>query len=83
MQNELDIKLALNAFNVITKHGDKQDVNYHYQGLQAWSDFDGYTLQIANNKVTLTIYFHNKYHFDYDSDEELDKFIKVLKKLAL
>lgn len=80
MKNEIDIHRALNVFNSITSLGDKQTNHYSasYQlcGIEAETDFDGYTITLRDAQVTLTIYFHNKYQFDYPNNDALDNFLR-------
>ncbi len=77
-----DVKLALTAFNNILSNGRKDNREYHYQGLTASSDFDGYTLFIKNQNVSLTIFFHNKYKIDFKHKLALNEFYEQLEKIA-
>lgn len=79
MEEDFDIKLALRVFANIQSFGDKRDDTYYYQGLTGWSDLDGYTVEISDGEVKLSIYFHNQYEFKYDNGKLLDVFIHKLK----
>ncbi len=81
MQNQLDAKSLLHSYNLVVSKGNQTDGRYHLDGIQAWSDFDGYTVFLGNQKVTLTLQFHGKYHADYQSVSDFDLFIKQLSKL--
>ena len=81
MEEHFDINQALRAFNKIVTHGVEDNDNYNYQGITAWSDFDGYTLQLSDEDVSLSIYFHNKYEFDYANSHQLKVFINKLKAI--
>ena len=80
MKNEIDIHRALRVFNSITLLGEKQtnDISASYQlcGINAETDFDGYTITLSDAQVCLTIYFHNKYQFDYPNNDALDNFLR-------
>tara|TARA_B110000977_G_C11065371_1_gene487616 strand:+ start:851 stop:1120 length:270 start_codon:yes stop_codon:yes gene_type:complete len=52
------------VFNTIYTNGKSQDGGKFYQGLQATSSFDGYTLMISNIETTVYLYFHNKLKLD-------------------
>ena len=62
------------VFNTIYTHGESQDGSKFYQGLQAESSFDGYTLMISNRDSTLYLYFHNKFKVDSPDKRSLEDF---------
>ncbi|WP_144391830.1 DUF3081 family protein [Pleionea sediminis] len=64
MKNQLDIHKTLKIFQTIIKHGSKIDNKHRLNGVFADSDFDGYTIVLTDEKVTLTVFFHNKYQID-------------------
>ena len=78
MKNELDSKLLLRVFDKIRQHGQQQDEAYTLDGIKAYTDFDGYTLYIEDALVKLSYGFHNQYHFDYESNSQLEAFEKKL-----
>lgn len=84
MKNELDVQRILLLYNKIVKYGEKPSHNdssqrlipeYKLGGLTAISDFEGYTLEITDGRVTLSLLFHNKYQFDYPDEAALDNFM--------
>ncbi|WP_237055857.1 DUF3081 family protein [Microbulbifer sediminum] len=80
-EHKIDVKQALRVFDRITREGEKRDDGWHYRGLTAETDFDGYTVFISSPKVRLTVFFHNKYTVDYRNAHELGEFVDLLKKL--
>ncbi|NTS75435.1 DUF3081 family protein [Catenovulum sp. SM1970] len=78
MKNSIDIHKVLQAFNLISKNGDKTPDGFSYQGFYAQSDFDGYNLYLTDKQTELHIFFHNKYELNAPSNELADKFIKRL-----
>ena len=80
MLSSINIKQALRVFEKITDQGQCVDGEYHYRGLIASSGYDGYTITLRNDYVTLDIFFHNKFHFEFLNKKERDGF---LEKLAL
>ena len=72
MKNEIDIHRALRVFNKVTTLGDKQSDStesvYHLCGLNALTDFDGYTISLSDAQVRLDIFFHNKYNLVQNRD---------------
>ncbi|WP_394201064.1 DUF3081 family protein [Shewanella waksmanii] len=82
MKNQLDVTMALCAYNQVIKLGEKSEGVYHYQHLQAWHDFDGYTCYLSAYGVTLTLLFHGKYQLEYQKSDQLNDFLTVIGKLA-
>lgn len=81
MKNDLESKFLLQVFDKIRQHGTQQDDQYNLEGVTAYTDLDGYTLFIEDNKVKLRFGFHNQYHFDYDSPNDLENFEKKLRQI--
>ena len=81
MKNDLDSKFVLRVFEKIREHGKKEDSHYLLEGIKAYTDLDGYTLYIEDVNVKLQYGFHNKYHFDYESDKHLEMFESKLKHI--
>lgn len=80
-EHKIDIKQALRVFDKATRKGEKREDGWHFRGITATTDFDGYTVMINTPKVQLTIFFHNKYTVDYARAHDLQEFIEVLEKL--
>ena len=87
MKNEIDIQRVLRVFNKMTMLGEKHlgdgiqiDGSYDYHfglcGMRAQTDFDGYTITLSDAQVSLTVFFHNKYQFDYPTIEALNHFLR-------
>lgn len=78
MEEHFDINHALLVYNKIVSDGEKDQDKYHYKDLTAWSDGNTYTVHMSDGIVTVSIYFHNKYDFDYQNDRQLTAFIDKL-----
>jgi hypothetical protein len=81
MDEKVDIRKALRAFGIITAEGQRTGNKYHLNGLTAYSDFDGYTITIASEYVSLDIFFHNKFSFNYSSRKEKALFLEKIDAL--
>ncbi len=81
MKNSLDSKLLLPVFEKIRQHGKLTDGVYHLNGINAYTDFDGYTLYLEDALVKLSYGFHNQYHFDYEKQSEFEAFEKKLQNI--
>ena len=78
MEDQFNINQALRVYDKVVTHGIKRGDKSYFQDISAWSDFDGYTIQLSYEQVTLSIYFHNKYEFEYGHSKSLDLFLKKL-----
>ena len=81
---EIDVRKALAIFGIITDKGfatkNSEGVTVHtLNGLVAESSFDGYTIMIKNDNVSLSIFFHNKFAFEYTNNKEKDIFLEKMR----
>jgi len=81
MEEHFDISQALRVFDKVVTHGKKHEDKYTLQGITAWSAIDGYTVKLENDEVSVSIYFHNRYEFDYQNSRQLETFINKLKAI--
>jgi hypothetical protein len=81
MKNEIDSKFILSVFEKIRQNGETKGESYLLGGINAFSDFDGYTVFMEDANVKLRFGFHNQYHLDYEKDEHLQQFEKKLKNI--
>ncbi|MDP5032214.1 MAG: DUF3081 domain-containing protein [Paraglaciecola sp.] len=82
MKNEIDSKFILKVFETIRLKGKKKDEAYFLEGVEASTDFDGYTLFMKDALVELSFGFHNQYHFNYEKEEHAEQFIRKLQAIA-
>ncbi len=81
MKNELDIHQTLKVFQKIVKHGQKRGEGHQLNGITALSDFDGYTIVLKDEKVCLTVHFHNKYDLESDNKLAEQEFFERLREI--
>lgn len=81
MQRIVDVSLVLRVYEKITRLGAKQNDGYLLDGVNANSDWDGYTITLSNQQLGLSVYFHNKYQFSVHDDNMIDTFIKQLERI--
>ena len=82
MIEKIDAQTALRAFETVRQRGDKTDLGYRYNGIHAYSDFDGYTVTLETDYVRLDVFFHNKFKVDYSNRLKYDEFLATLERLA-
>lgn len=78
MKNQIDSKFVLSVFEKMRQHGEKLQEHYVLGGLEAFTDFDGYTLFIEDALVKLRFGFHNQYDFEYAKEEHFEQFLKKM-----
>lgn len=81
MENSLSIKQALKVFAKISQYGQKREEEYFLNGLWAASSFDGYTVILRDELVTLYIYFHNTHKIEFSKKPHLEAFMKKLEDI--
>ncbi len=79
--DKIDIKVALSVFDKVISRGERKDETFFLNGLYATPSFDGYTVSLTDQKVTLSILFHNKFNLVYDSKKSLSEFLLKLERI--
>ncbi|WP_234495754.1 DUF3081 domain-containing protein [Vibrio maritimus] len=82
MKNELDPNKVLKAYDTIMSNGTETELGKIYEGVEAYSDYDGYNVYMRGNGVELSIGFHNTYHLEYDQEHLRDSFLRKVAMLA-
>lgn len=82
MNNELDMNGMLRLFELVRQHGERTEQGYRLEGLEAWSDFDGYTIFLRHGSTILTLGFHSQYKFDYPNSAALADFLQLTDRLG-
>lgn len=81
LKQKIQVRKALKVFELVRQHGEKENEEYFLDGLYVSSDFDGYNLTLRDARVTLHIFFHNKFECNYDSQAALDNFIERMERI--
>ena len=82
MKNQLDSRRLLQIYQKVCDRGVPGQQGYEFKGIVAWSDFDGYTLFLSDQVVTLTLFFHNRYQLDYPDGAALEQFLVRIEAVA-
>jgi hypothetical protein len=70
----------LYIFNQVLSKGEYYQGRYYLDELSAWHDIDGYTCYLHYKDLTLTLYFHSKFSFEYSDKGTMRAFEKLMKK---
>lgn len=81
MDDKIIIKDVLQVFEKIRQHGKQTSEGFQLEGITAISSHDGYTVSLANDYVTLTIFFHNKFSFEGTNQKEKHTFLEKLNNI--
>jgi hypothetical protein len=73
----------LHVFNHIVSNGNKVEDKYFLDGIHAWHDLDGYSCFIGYKDVTLSLYFHGKFSYDFDNEQSVKEFKKIIANLVI
>lgn len=74
MNHLISPKDVIKAYQVIRDNGTKEVNGYRYKALLAQSDGDGYTVFVSDSFVSMTVYYHYKYHLEYTNKKQLEGF---------
>jgi hypothetical protein len=72
---------VLKVYQTIVKHGQKVADGHRLDGITALSDFDGYTIVLKDDKVSLALHFHNKYDIQSDNPLAEREFFEKLQRI--
>jgi hypothetical protein len=82
-EHKVESKKFLELYELIRKNGDKTELGHRFEGLEAYTDFDGYSVYVTDGFVTLKIGFHNTHHMDYLTQLQLDDFFTKVNRIYL
>ena len=74
MEQKLDAKSILRAYQHIVDNGTRTEDKYILGGLSAQADFDGYSVTLADREVTLRLLFHNNIDINTPNSNALKQF---------
>ena len=80
--SELDTHLAVQAFQVLRTKGERCAGEFHYGGLKGSVDFDGYTVSLSDDRVSLTVFFKHRFTLKYSKQEDLAAFKQKIQSIV-
>ena len=72
---KLNTLQALNVFEKIMLHGHAAGEGKVLEGVNALAGYDGYTVTLWDEYVSVTIHFHNTCTYDHIDKRHLDAFL--------
>ncbi|EGU46919.1 hypothetical protein VII00023_17659 [Vibrio ichthyoenteri ATCC 700023] len=82
MKNDLDPNTVLLAYECVMRNGIPTELGRRYQGIEAFSDYDGYNVYLKGHGVELSIGFHNTYQLNYEQEHNKAAFLSQLSALV-
>lgn len=74
----INISNYLYIFNHVLSNGKKRLDKFKYGELSVWYDVDGYTCYIGYKDLTMSLYFHNRFSYDYQEEATLKAFMLLI-----
>lgn len=81
MADKITAAQLLRVFQRITESGERTDQGYHLGGVTAWSSIDGYTVSLSDGRVTVHVFFHQKFAVESPSRKATAVFRQRLDRL--
>ncbi|ACV26160.1 DUF3081 family protein [Kangiella koreensis] len=81
MSTDIDIRQALRVFQIIVEQGERRGNRHYFKGIYATSGFDGYDVELTDEKVTLSIYFHSRFDLGYKNQLDKEAFLDRIAKI--
>ena len=81
LDNKVNVARALRVYQKVVNEGIKQQGQYVWKGLAVGSDLDGYSISLIEGRVSLQIFFHQRFSLESPNREEASLFLKKLERL--
>ena len=81
LDNKVNVARALRVYQKVVNEGTKQQDQFVWKGLAVGSDLDGYSINLAEGRVSLQIFFHQRFSLEAPNREEASLFLKKLERL--
>ena len=81
MDNKVNVARALRVYQKVVNEGTKRQGQFVWEGLAVGSDLDGYSINLNEGRVSLQIFFHQRFSLEAPNREEASLFLKKLERL--
>tara|TARA_B110000467_G_C18298274_1_gene469553 strand:- start:1185 stop:1442 length:258 start_codon:yes stop_codon:yes gene_type:complete len=72
----------LYVFNHVISKGEKREGVFYSDELFAWHDIDGYACYIGYKDLTMTLYFHGQFSYDYQDKRTFKDFDLLVESIV-
>lgn len=81
-RNAIDIRTVLTAAAVVQSQGERRDGATWLDDIRLLEGIDGYSFTLSSGRVSIHIYFHNRYRVESPDREALERFYLKLASIA-
>lgn len=71
----------LYVFNYVISNGVLHQGKYYLNNLCAWHDFDGYTCYFGYKDLTMSLFFHSAFDYDYENKSTFKAFTVLIEQI--
>ena len=82
MERSIEPRVILAAADKIRSFGERRDSVFMLEGVCLVLSHDEYTIELRDAKVSLSLYFHNKFKVDTEKQSDLEAFYAVVDRIA-
>lgn len=82
MEKPIEPRIILQAADKIRSFGERREWDYVLEGVCLVLSPDEYTIELRNSKVSLSLYFHNKFKVDAQKQSDLEAFYDSVERIA-
>ena len=81
LDKKVNVGKAFRAYQKVVDLGVKEKDQYVFQGVTVWSELDGYSITLTAGRVTLRIFFHQRFSLEAPNSEEAALFLRNLERI--
>lgn len=82
LERKIDARQVLRAYQRIVEDGERDGDAHRLGELVASADFDGYTVMVGDDAVTVRVLFHSRVAIETGHPRALEGFVKRLDALV-
>lgn len=82
MEKTIEPRVILAAADKIRSFGERRDSEFMLEGISLVLSHDEYTIELRDAKVSLSLYFHNKFKVDAEKQNDLEVFYEAVERIA-
>ena len=82
MEKTIEPRVILQAADKIRTFGERREWDCLLEGVSLVISPDEYTIELRTSKVSLSLYFHNKFKVDAQKQSDLEEFYAAVERIA-
>ena len=81
LDNKVNIARAFRAYQKVVDLGIREKGEYVFDGVTVWAESDEYTIALSAGRVTLRIFFHQRFSLEAPTRKDAARFLRKLEKI--